>query len=191
MDLYARDQVAPRAGNPSVAVGVPLFAAGQSAQELNNQFAIKNVLKYAKEFSVKDVGVALPPYRVKPVVTVWTDWLAISSGSKKKELAWKLVKHLVRPDNLIQYNETQYFLPPIKSAVTSDYVRNTPFMLDYLRLMGQYGKSLPPIPEWFEIRAGLKTAVDAAVYGTKTPKQALDDYAAQVDILIRQREQTQ
>ncbi|HEY3266527.1 MAG TPA: ABC transporter substrate-binding protein [Armatimonadota bacterium] len=191
VDLFNKYQVCPREGLPSTAVGVPLFASGQSAQELNNQFAIKNVLKYSKDFGVRDVGVALPPYRRKKVVTVWTDWLAISSSSRKKELAWKLVQHLTRPDNMIQYNETQYFLPPIKSAVSSDYMRNTPFMLDYLRLMEAYGKSLPPIPEWFEIRAGLKNAVDSAVYGVKTPQQALDDYARQVDALIAQRERTQ
>ena len=49
----------------------------------------------------------------------------------------------------------------------------------------------PPIPEWFEIRAGIKNAVDSAVYGTKTPKQALDDYAKTVDAMIAQRERTQ
>ncbi|HEY3412609.1 MAG TPA: sugar ABC transporter substrate-binding protein [Armatimonadota bacterium] len=193
-DLYGKYNVCPREGIPSSSVSVPLFAAGQAAQEMNNQFAIKNVLKYAREFSIKDVAVDVAPARdatKKPVVTVWTDWLAISADTQKKDLSWALVKHLTRPDNLIKYNETQYFLPPIRSAANSDYVRNTPFMPKYLELMERYGRSLPPIPEWFEIRAGIKNAVDSAVYGTKTPKQALDDYARTVDAMIAERERTQ
>jgi multiple sugar transport system substrate-binding protein len=191
VDLYNKYHVSPKEGIPSQAVGVPLFASGQAAQEINNQFSIKGVVKYAKDFGVKDVGVAVPPYSKKPVVGVWTDWLAISSSSRKKDLAWELVKYLTRPDNLIAYNETQYFLPPIRSAANSDYVRNTPFMPEYLQLMEEHGRSLPPIPEWFEIRAGIKAAIDSAVYGTKTPKKALDDYAATVDMLIAQRNKGQ
>lgn len=191
VDLYGKYEVCPREGVPSAAVSVPLFASGQTAQEINNQFAVKNVIKYAKEFGINDVAVDVPPYQKTPVVTVWTDWLAISAETTKKDLAWALVKHLTRPDNLIKYNETQYFLPPIRSAAHSKYVMNTPFMPKYLDLMERYGKSLPPIPEWFEIRAGIKNAVDSAVYGTKTPKEALDDYAKTVDHLIEQRERTQ
>ena len=142
-DLYSKYNVCPREGIPSAAVSVPLFASGQSAKEMNNQFAIKNVIKYAKEFGINDVAIDVAPYNKTPVVTVWTDWLAISAETKKKDLSWALVKHLTRPDNLIKYNETQYFPPPIRSASNSDYVKNTPFMLKYLDLMERYGRNLP------------------------------------------------
>jgi multiple sugar transport system substrate-binding protein len=188
VDLFRRYQVCPPEGIPTGAVGVPLFAGGQSAQEINNQIGIRDVVKYSKEFSVKDVGVATPPYSRKPTVAVYTDWLAISTQSKQKALAWELLKHLTRPDNLIKYNETQYFIPPIRSSANSAYVRNTPFMREFMHEMEAHGRSLPPIPEWFEMRAGLRTVVDQARYGSKTPKQALDDLARDVDKLIAQRE---
>jgi multiple sugar transport system substrate-binding protein len=190
VELFSKHNVCPREGIPSAGMNVPLFAAGQSAQEITNQITIKDVIKYSKDFSVKDVGVCVPPWSKKPTVAVYTDWLAMSPQCRQKDLAWELMKHLTRPDNLIAYNETQYFIPPIRSAASSAYVRNTPFMRDFLREMDLHGRSLPPIPEWFEMRAGLRTAVDAAVYQTKTPKQALGDYAAQVDKLIAQRERT-
>lgn len=190
VDLYQKYRVSPPEGIPSTAAGVPLFATGQAAQEINNQFAIRNVVKYSKGFGLDDVGVApIPSPREDgtPVVSVYTDWLAISSQSRNKELAWELMKHLVRPDNLIRYCETQYFIPPIRSARSSDYVQNTPFMPYFLEMMERYGRSLPPIPEWFEMRAGLRTAVERAIYGSKTPKQALDEYAAEVNALIDER----
>jgi ABC-type glycerol-3-phosphate transport system substrate-binding protein len=187
VDLIRKYKVCPPEGISSAAASVPLFAAGQAAQEINNQFAIKNVLKYSKDFGLKDVGVAMPPTAGKPVVAVYTDWLAMSAQSRHKELAWELMKFLTRPDNLIAYNETQYFIPPIRSAASSDYVKNTPFMPFFMKAMEEHGRSLPPIPEWFEMRAGLKTAVDQALFGDKTAKQALDEYARQVDKMIALR----
>lgn len=190
VDLYRKYRVCPPEGIPSTAAGVPVFATGQAVQEINNQFAIRNVAKFSQDFGVEQVGVApvpLPRRGARQAVAVYTDWLAISTQSRNKELAWELVKHLVRPDNLIAYNETQYFLPPIRSAAQSDYVRKTPYMPYFLEMMEKHGRSLPPIPEWFEMRAGLKTAVERAIYGDKTAKQALDEYAAEVNRLIDQR----
>jgi ABC-type glycerol-3-phosphate transport system substrate-binding protein len=53
--------------------------------------------------------------------------------------------------------------------------------------MEQYGRSLPPIRRWFEIRAGLRTAVEQAVYGEKTPEEALKDYNRELNELLREQ----
>jgi multiple sugar transport system substrate-binding protein len=187
VDLFRKYKVCPPDGLATSATAVPLFAAGQAAQEINNPLAIRNVVQYAKDFGVNDLAVCVPPTNRTPVVAVYTSWLAMSSQSPRKALAWEFMKFLTRPDNLIAYNETQYFVPPIRSAADSDYVRRTPFMPEFVRGMERYGRSLPPIPEWFEMRAGFHTAVDQAIYGDKTPKQALDDYARDVDRLLALR----
>ncbi len=49
------------------------------------------------------------------------------------------------------------------------------------------GRSLPAIPEWFEIRTGLQRAIEAAVYQSKTPEQALSDYSRELDELLAER----
>jgi maltose-binding protein MalE len=53
--------------------------------------------------------------------------------------------------------------------------------------MDRYGRSLPAIPEWFEIRTGLQSAIEAAIYGSKTPRQALNDYSRELDALLAER----
>jgi maltose-binding protein MalE len=53
--------------------------------------------------------------------------------------------------------------------------------------MDRYGRSLPAIPEWFEIRTGLQSAISAAIYGSKTSEQALDDYSRELDALLVER----
>ena len=53
--------------------------------------------------------------------------------------------------------------------------------------MDEHGRSLPPIPEWFEIRTGLQRAVEAAIYQTKTPEEALTDYHRELNELLAER----
>jgi maltose-binding protein MalE len=70
-------------------------------------------------------------------------------------------------------------------------MRENPELQKFVSLMDEYGRSLPAIPEWFEIRTGLQSAVSAAIYGTKTPEQALRDYSLELDELLSERTRRQ
>lgn len=187
-DLYNKWQVCPKAGLPVVGGGVPAFAGGKAAMEINNQFALYNVKKFAPSLR-SSVAIAPTPYKRRRMVTVYTDWLTISSQSKHPDLAWELVTFLVEPKNLAAYNATLFFLPPRKSCADASFIRDNPELRTFLSLMEQYGRSLPPIRRWFEIRAGLRTAVERAVYGEKTPEEALKDYNRELNELLREQEQ--
>ena len=186
-DLYNKYQVCPTAGMPTIGGSIPVFASQKAAMEINNQVGIKNVSKYAPGLLPK-VGIAAPPRRKQRAVSVYTDWLAMSPQSKHKDLAWELVTYLMEPDNLAAYNATLFFIPPRRSvAQTATFMRENPQLRDFAVLMDQYGRSLPAIPEWFEIRTGLQSAISAAIYQTKTPEQALRDYSRELDELLAER----
>jgi len=190
-DLYNEYEVCPTAGMPQAGGAIPVFASGKAAMEINNQFGVYNVKKYAPEL-LSNVGVAPPPGRKERVVSVYTDWLAISPQSEHKDLAWELMTFLMEPDNLAAYNSTLFFIPPRRSAVeAAAFMRETPQLEAFVDLMDTHGRSLPAIPEWFEIRTGLQSAVSAAVYQTKTPEQALRDYSRELDALLAERVDTQ
>jgi len=186
-DLYHKYQVCPTAGMPVAGGGVPVFASKRAAMEIMNQFGIYNVRKYAPDL-LPVVGIAPTPRRKQRVISVYTDWLAMSPQSKHKDLAWELMVFLMEPDNLAAYNATLFFIPPRRSAVrAAGFMRENPELQKFVSLMDEYGRSLPAIPEWFEIRTGLQSAVSAAVYGTKTPEQALRDYSRELDELLAER----
>ncbi len=187
VDLYNKYEVCPTAGMPTVGGAVPVFASDKAAMEFNNQFGLKNVQKYAPGL-LSQVGIAPTPRRRQRVISVYTDWLALSPQSRHQELAWELMTYLMEPDNLAAYNATLFFIPPRRSAVkAAKFMQENPQLQEFADLMDKYGRSLPAIPEWFEIRDGLKSAVSAAVYGTKTPEQALRDYSKELDELLAER----
>jgi len=187
VDLYQKYEVCPTAGMPVAGGGIPVFASQKAAMEFMNQFGIYNVRKYAPEL-LPEVGIAPTPQRKDRVVSVYTDWLAMSPQSQHKDLAWELMTFLMEPDNLAAYNSTLFFIPPRRSAAAAaEFMQDSPHLQEFVFLMDRYGRSLPAIPEWFEIRTGLQRAVEAAVYQTKTPEQALSDYSHELDTLLAER----
>jgi multiple sugar transport system substrate-binding protein len=186
-DLYNTHRVCPTAGMPVAGGSVPVFASKRAAMEIMNQFGIYNVKKYAPEL-LPEVGIASTPRRKERVVSVYTDWLAMSPQGKHKELAWELMTFLMEPENLAAYNATLFFIPPRRSAAeAAGFMAENPQLGEFASLMEGYGRSLPAIPEWFEIRTGLQAAVEAAIYETKTPEQALRDYSRELDELLAER----
>ena len=186
-DLYNKHRVCPTAGMPVAGGAVPVFASKRAAMEIMNQFGIYNVKKYAPEL-LAEVGIAPTPSRKERVVSVYTDWLAMSPQSPHKELAWELMTFLMEPENLAAYNATLFFIPPRRSAVeAAEFMKDNPQLAEFVSLMEQYGRSLPAIPEWFEIRTGLQAAVEAAIYQAKTPEEALRDYSRELNELLAER----
>jgi multiple sugar transport system substrate-binding protein len=187
VDLYRKYEVCPTAGMPVAGGQIPVFASQRAAMEIMNQFGIYNVRKYAPEL-LPNVGIAPTPRRKQRVVSVYTDWLAMSPQSEHKDLAWELMTFLMEPHNLAAYNSTLFFVPPRRSAVeVAAFMQQNPQLQQFVSLMDRYGRSLPAIPEWFEIRTGLQSAISAAIYGTKTPEQALRDYSRELDELLAER----
>jgi len=187
VDLYHKYRVCPTAVMPRAGGQIPVFASNKAAMEIMNQFGIYNVKKYTPEL-LPQVGIAPTPRRKQRVVSVYTDWLAMSPQSKHKDLAWELMTFLMEPDNMAAYNSTLFFIPPRRSAVeAAEFMKRNPQLQEFVSLMEEYGRSLPAIPEWFEIRTGLQAAVEAAIYQTKTPGQALRDYSRELDELLMER----
>jgi multiple sugar transport system substrate-binding protein len=182
-DLYHRYQVSPVGGLPAPGGGVPVFAAGQAGMEISNQASIKNVRKFSPQL-LSQVGIAPMPKRKYRYSSVWTDWLSMSPQTNHPDLAWKLMTFLMEPDNLAAYNETLYFIPPRRSCKNAQFIQENPELKTFAGFKDRYGRSIPPIPQWFEIRRGLQTAVEQAVYGDKTPERALKDYKPELDRLL-------
>jgi multiple sugar transport system substrate-binding protein len=188
-DLYNKYKVCPTAGMPVAGGSIPVFASKRAAMEIMNQFGVYNVRKYTPELLPR-VGIAPTPRRKQRVISVYTDWLAMSPQSRHQDLAWELMTFLMEPENLAAYNSTLFFIPPRRSAVkAAGFMKENPQLREFVSLMDRYGRSLPAIPEWFEIRTGLQSAISAAIFQTKTPEQALRDYSRELDELLAERKE--
>ena len=157
--------------------------------EIMNQFGIYNVKKYAPELLPK-VGIAPTPRRKQRVISVYTDWLAMSPQSQHKELAWELMTFLMEPKNLAAYNSTLFFIPPaaLRGASPRDFMSDNPQLQRVRHTDGQV-RPLPARPSRSGSRSApaCNSAVSAAIFQTKTPKQALHDYSRELDELLAER----
>jgi len=114
--------------------------------------------------------------------TLMGGWeFSIPSTSLHKALAWKLITIMLEPKILAPWLEEHGFLPtqiPIGEGGsrphTSDHIPYYDKMISAI----PYGGARPSIQEYPEIAHYIKEALDGVYYGTKDPKEALDDAAA-------------
>jgi multiple sugar transport system substrate-binding protein len=113
--------------------------------------------------------------------TLMGGWvLSIPSTSTHKDLAWELVTTILEPKILAPYLAAHANLPtqiPIGEGNYSQTANNTIPYYSRLVDMIESGYNRPNIPEYPQMAEHIKQALDDVYYGTKDPKQALDDAA--------------
>jgi multiple sugar transport system substrate-binding protein len=113
--------------------------------------------------------------------------LSVPKGSKQADLAWELISIAGSAASQFQYTAARGYVPTFYSLMkrAQDYYKVDPFfnvILDQL----PYAHFRPGIPQYPEISSAVQDAIQAAVLGQATPKQALDAAAAKANQLLAQ-----
>ena len=128
-----------------------------------------------------------------PSSAIWTWALAMSSASKKKDAAWYLIQYATSPEALkigtvkfSNYNPTRksVFDSPEVQAVFATWGGGS-----YTKAVGEnlakYARlSWTPQPDVFNLGDRWSQALHEIWSGNKTPQQALDDCAADVEKML-------
>jgi multiple sugar transport system substrate-binding protein len=115
--------------------------------------------------------------------TLLGGWLlSIPSTSKNKDLTWELITLILQPKILAPFHQ-KYGLLPTQIPIGEGYPYSTQLnqtapYYDQLISMLELQGTRPNIPEYPEIAAHIKQAIDQVYNGTKEPAQALDEAAA-------------
>lgn len=159
------------------------FFQGKVAMLVSN-IVQRNLLRDAPQ--LKDVtGVAIPPYKKKPVIEMAGQMVGVTQASKSKDAAAKLLLFLTaNKDNVAKHDQTDDLIPGYKPALETDYARTNPWLQQYQPLV-QYGRPLPKHPKWTEVSAVVTAALDEVYLKGKPAKQALDEAAAKVNDIIK------
>ena len=182
--LFNDDKVASKSAIAAPTANVGAMAANLVAMEIGNQLTVRD-FRDNNPSQAANLVVANPVSQTQQVTTNWTDWLAISKQSKNADAAWKFVQFVAAADNLLKYNETMYFIPPRKSLRNSGYMAD-PQLQQFVGIMEQYGRSINTNPAALEVyQTIMQNAVDDAVYQKKSPQQALDDAAKNIQRAMR------
>lgn len=186
VDLVNKDKVAYLLpGFPDADLG-----AGRVAM----YFATNPALAFAKEAVAGKftVGMALLPYRkARATLLTGTDLAIFAKATPAQQAAaWKYVKFLTSPVGTARWAVRTFYMPVRRSALDSTLMqvalRQDPDLragIDSVLL----AKTEPSMAEWEEIRTIVGEAVEAALFGKVTPKDALDQAAAKANQLLSQR----
>ena len=106
--------------------------------------------------------------------------LSIPKTSEHKDLTWELITTILEPKVLAPYLAAHANIPtqiPIGEGNYSTAANATIPYYNQLVSMIEIAHTRPSIPEYPEISAHIKQALDEVMYGIKDPKQALNDAA--------------
>ncbi len=90
-------------------------------------------------------------------------------------------------DRRLEWAKSTGMLPELKSVAASDYIQKSEQWRTFMDLL-ETGKFVPLHPRWTRIAEEIKTAVQKALLGEETPKQALDEAKRRVDEIITEAE---
>lgn len=113
--------------------------------------------------------------------------LGITRDSKHPDLAWEFITIVTDPANAAAFWKYNGMVPVRKSALSNTQEYET--AIPYYNLIGEavgFTHFRPPIPAYNKLSPFIVTAIQKALTKQATPKQALDEAAAQVDALLAQ-----
>lgn len=113
--------------------------------------------------------------------------LSVPKGSKHPDLAWELISIGAGANSQFQYTAARGYVPTFYSLMKrgADYSEVDPFF-DVILAQLPYAHFRPGIPQYTEISSAIQDAIQAAVLGQTSPKEALDAAAKKVNQLLAQ-----
>lgn len=167
-------------GQKAAAGGLHPFTNESLSTMITCSACITVPVKQQKPDLLKDIGVAIPP--TKKVKVTWSGVLAnnLFKTAKARDLGWEFIKFNNLPETMIYYGETNGFLPTRKSVVDNPVFSADEEIRLATKEMLPITRIRPPIPASQVIWDELVRAVDKAMTGQATPKQALDDCTTKV-----------
>ena len=117
------------------------------------------------------------------------NFFIVRGEPQKEKAAWCFIRWFTERDQTAQWAATLETLPVRASAleVMTDTLEAYPFVREQVEGILPYGQPEPAIPEAFEVRDILYTAILSVTQGYTDPQSALDQAAGQVNVLLQQR----
>ncbi|HDL84791.1 MAG TPA: ABC transporter substrate-binding protein [Candidatus Acetothermia bacterium] len=171
------------------------FKSGQLAMLLQSTSSLSGI-EQGSEFAV---GTSfLPRFEGYPmgdsVIGGGSLWIRKGQSTKELNAVWEFLKYLAKTDVAIQWHKGTGYFPTVNSAVKALldegwFSKDQNYLTAFLQILSGRrdtaavrGVRLGPFVQIREIE---RTAIEKAVSGVMTPKQALDEAAQKADQLLQ------
>ncbi|MBN2310255.1 MAG: sugar ABC transporter substrate-binding protein [Candidatus Hydrogenedentes bacterium] len=155
-----------------------LFEQGRLAMFATGPWGVEQFRKNAPGI---EFGVVPLPVDKEQVTQIITDHMVLAAYSPRKEAAARFLDFAYQDERRLAF--AKLGLLPEKETVAADaYFQNDPAWKVFVDVI-PYGHSAPLI-RWEKIGIAIREAMYQALSGRKTPEQALNDVAAEIDGLV-------
>ncbi|HOJ01305.1 MAG TPA: extracellular solute-binding protein [Anaerolineaceae bacterium] len=137
------------------------------------------------QFPDKEVSVsAFPAGPGGSINVVGGEDVVLFEKSKNKEAALEFMRFLLSEEYQLKMAEVGQ-IPVLKDAVNSDYMQNHPYYTVFLEQLTT-SKSRTSHPKWEQMDQIITDAGQLILRGEKSVQEALDEAAAEIDILLQE-----
>ncbi len=137
------------------------------------------------QFPDKEVSVsAFPAGPGGSINVVGGEDVVLFEQSKNKEAALEFMRFLLSEEYQLKMAEVGQ-IPVLKDAVNSDYMQNHPYYTVFLEQLTT-SKSRTSHPKWEQMDQIITDAGQLILRGEKSVQEALDEAAAEIDILLQE-----
>ena len=134
------------------------------------------------------VGAALPPRCDGcPAASTAGGWiLGVGADSPNKDLAFEFISLVTSTENVTPFEVAQSRVPVRKSGLANSKAFEVDPYYPALAEAAKVVQFAPAVPSYPKIVEQIYTAIQKSVQGSASPKDALDEAAAEVDKLLAQ-----
>lgn len=168
----------------------PLYI-GQVAMAFQHISGVEEIKQYAPtlDYGISYIPAPLDGEAHSSWVGGWC--MAIPKGSKHPDKAWEFIKWCCRAEGTEFAGKLQGLLPGYRKSPYFETIRNKPGYGEYLRILEECRHQRPVMPAQAFYMNSLTRAVDFAIYGQMSPKDALkqsnDETQAELDLRLAGR----
>lgn len=163
---------------------IPHVVTGRVAMGPGGSFDVGTMEKLAAPEVYEQIAVALPVAgRAGRAALAGQNVLFLSRRSRNPDATWRFVEYLLRDDVHRELLAHAGFMPVRRSQEGAAYLRSNwryPVFAGAMR----WARGNPNIPRWIEVRTRIVRAIEEAVQGRKTARQALEDAARDVNAIL-------
>jgi multiple sugar transport system substrate-binding protein len=156
------------------------FYVGQMAMRCLHISGVDDAKRYAPKL---DFGLGfIPAPKGGEQRSSWVGgWcIALPAGSRHPEEGWELIRWLCADESGTEtVGREMGLMPGLKDSPAFAGLRRLPGLDQFYRILLECRHQRPVMPVQAYYMGALQRAVDAAVYGKKIPKRALDDATAE------------
>lgn len=113
------------------------------------------------------------------------EYLSVSQSSKHKDIAFQFIHFICSPENQLRFcMQNQSANPSSKKAAADSAFLAQSHFGTFITQMSM-AKTPPNHPRWVYIEDQLEKGIETALYGTKTPPQALSETSQAIEELLK------